>query len=162
MKNAINFIIFLQVILGNSGFHAGDYDSNIPGVYGEPSFASDESSREIIPLLTRLIKVIEDNGPLPDWAVNLQQAMGAGAGMPGAVPLTGGTFAPGIGTQPIAMQPGSVQGIGGQMLTPAGSMLQRSSDFQAVPGTYMKNFWIIISYQIPCALDPGSIRRGRK
>lgn len=74
-------------------FHAGDYDALIPGVYGEPNLSSDESSREIIPLLQRLIKVIEESGPLPEWAGAMQQALGGAQGMPGAMQFGGGTFA---------------------------------------------------------------------
>ena len=57
--------IFFQVILNNSTFHAGFYDSFLSGVYGEPNISSEESSLEIIPLLQKLIKVIEEKGPLP-------------------------------------------------------------------------------------------------
>ena len=59
-------------MLNTSEFHAGDYDALIPGMYGEPNISSDESSREIIPLLRKLIKVIEQSGPLPEWITGMQ------------------------------------------------------------------------------------------
>lgn len=81
----IRFLISAsQIILNNTEYHAGDFDANIPGVFGEPNLSSEESSREIIPLLQKLIKTIEENGPLPQWASG--QASGVG------IRATGGTI----------------------------------------------------------------------
>lgn len=79
--------------MNNSEFHAGDYDAVIPGVYGEPNLSSDESSREIIPLLQKLIKVIEETGALPEWT-SMQAATGIKA-LPGAIQTAQGSFATG-------------------------------------------------------------------
>ena len=46
-------------------------------------------------MLHKLIKTIEENGPLPQWAAG--QASGVGI-KPGAVPMTQGTFAGADGT----------------------------------------------------------------
>jgi len=89
--------------LNNSEYHAGDYDASIPGVYGEPNLTSEESSREIIPLLQKLIKTIEENGPLPQWLGG--QAGGVGIKASG-VAVTHGTFAGPESMRPVDRKAG--------------------------------------------------------
>lgn len=69
-------------------------------MYGEPNLSSDESSREIIPLLQKLIKVIEESGPLPEWTA-IQAAFGIKA-LPGAVQMAQGSFASGPPNKPVS------------------------------------------------------------
>ena len=52
-----------QGLLTSSVYHAGDYDSILSGSYGD-NIAASESSRELIVLLQKLIRVIGENGPL--------------------------------------------------------------------------------------------------
>ena len=83
--------------MNNTEYHAGDFDANIPGVFGEPNLSSEESSREIIPLLQKLIKTIEENGPLPQWANG--QAGGVGIRATGGpIQMSQGSFGMDTGT----------------------------------------------------------------
>ena len=94
--------ILLQIILNNDAYLAGDYDSIIPGVYGEPNLSSDESSREVIPLLQKLIKVIEESGPPPQLLNQL----------PPGVQFNQGTFGVG-GTSPSNRPTFGADALGG-------------------------------------------------
>ena len=60
-------------MLTSSVYHAGDYDATLPGSYGD-NIATSESSRELIALLQKLIKVISENGPIS--AVELAPLIG--------------------------------------------------------------------------------------
>ena len=63
----------------------------MPGVFGEPNLSSEESSREIIPLLQKLIKTIEENGPLPQWAAGQAGGVGIKANG-GPIQMSQGSF----------------------------------------------------------------------
>lgn len=47
-----------------SVYHAGDFDAILSGSYGDNNIATSESSRELVILLQKLIRVIGENGPL--------------------------------------------------------------------------------------------------
>ena len=67
-------------------------------MFGEPNLASEESSREIIPLLQKLIKTIEENGPLP------QRETGGSVGI-NRIQMTQGNF--GAGDAMLSKEPNS-------------------------------------------------------
>ena len=52
-----------QALLTSSVYRAGDFDAILPGSYGD-NIPSTESSRELIPLLQKLIRIIGESGPL--------------------------------------------------------------------------------------------------
>ena len=67
------------MLLSSSTYRAGDFDANLPGAYGD-NITSPESTREITPLLQKLIKVIEEKGPIVAGHSTI-----ATAGTPGAI-----------------------------------------------------------------------------
>ena len=85
------------MVLTGTAVVAGDYDVSLPGVYGD-DLPLAETNRELVPLLQRLIKLLQEG--TPEMLNTAGQVVSGGFAM-----ISGGTFTKGPVTTEAPVQP---------------------------------------------------------
>lgn len=93
------------MVLTGTAVVAGDYEVSLPGVYGD-DLPLAETNRELVPLLQRLIKLLQDGAP--EMLNTAGQLVSGGYAM-----ISGGTYTKGHVTSEAAVQPVKAVVMGG-------------------------------------------------
>lgn len=86
------------MVLTGTAVIAGDYEVSLPGVYGD-DLPLAESNRELVPLLQRLIKLLQEG--TPEMLNTAGQVVSGGYTVVDGVPYSQGPVPSGVASHPV-------------------------------------------------------------